>query len=163
MISMPNIQEKIKFQFVYPHWKSLRILLIHPFVSNVPFLFRKFLRCFQGIEEGCIGKKWVKVKLNCCRFLRMMSFLVNGLGVEGPTFTGFQFYKSRFCQHPFLQGSPFIRFCFARCQFRLQTMPLFSKPLEIISMINPKEVSNKKQHNQSMQLIFNNLKKLPVF
>ena len=41
---------------------------INPFVSNTPFLYplkalenRKVFWCFQGVEKGCIGNKWVKV------------------------------------------------------------------------------------------------------
>ena len=41
--------------------------LVNPFVPSAPFLYpRKTLenltvsRCFQGLEKGCIGNKWVK-------------------------------------------------------------------------------------------------------
>ena len=40
---------------------------VNPFVPNVPFLHplqtsenRKIFWCFQGVEKGCIGYKWVK-------------------------------------------------------------------------------------------------------
>ena len=44
--------------------------LLNPFVPNAPFLYplktsenlTVFL-CFQGLEKGCIGNKWVKVTL----------------------------------------------------------------------------------------------------
>ena len=39
---------------------------INPFVPNAPFLYplntlenHKVFRCFQGLEKGCIGNKWV--------------------------------------------------------------------------------------------------------
>ena len=42
--------------------------LINPFVPNAPFLFplktsenRKFFWCFQEVEKGCIGNKWVNI------------------------------------------------------------------------------------------------------
>ena len=38
----------------------------NPFVPNAPFLYplktsenRKVFLCFQGVEKGCIGNKWV--------------------------------------------------------------------------------------------------------
>ena len=39
----------------------------NPFVSNAPFLYpleTSENRCFQGVENGCIGNKWVKQKKN---------------------------------------------------------------------------------------------------
>ena len=46
-----------------------KILLFNPFVSNAPLLYPlktsenlTLFWCFHGIEKGCIGNKWVKVK-----------------------------------------------------------------------------------------------------
>ena len=43
------------------------VYLFNPFVSNEPFLHslktlknREVFWCFQGVEKGCIGNKWVK-------------------------------------------------------------------------------------------------------
>ena len=54
-----------------PSWLCMsllqKILLFNPFVSNAPSLYhlktsenRKIFWCFQGVEKGCIGNKWVK-------------------------------------------------------------------------------------------------------
>ena len=47
----------------------MRLYHINPFAPNAPFFYplkvsenlRVFL-CFQGVEKGCIGNKWVKEK-----------------------------------------------------------------------------------------------------
>ena len=45
-------------------------LWFNPFVPNAPFLYplkisenRKVLRCFQGVEKRCIGKKWLNAPI----------------------------------------------------------------------------------------------------
>ena len=46
-------------------WKCRRSL-INPLVPNAAFLYplkaseNRKVFCFQGVEKGCIGKKWVK-------------------------------------------------------------------------------------------------------
>ena len=49
---------------------ALMVVFPNPFVPNAPFLYplktsgnRKVFWCFQGIEKGCIRKKWVKFHL----------------------------------------------------------------------------------------------------
>ena len=52
-------------------WNGLILFLLYnfnPFVPNAPFLYplkrsenRKGFWCFQGLEKGCIGKKWVNM------------------------------------------------------------------------------------------------------
>ena len=42
---------------------SIIFQLLNPFVPNAPFLYylkQKVFRCFQGIDECCIGNEWVK-------------------------------------------------------------------------------------------------------
>ena len=34
----------------------------NPFVPNAPFLYLTVFWCFQGVEKGCIGNEWVKLK-----------------------------------------------------------------------------------------------------
>ena len=45
------------------------MFLINSFVPNAPFLYslktsenRKAFWCFQGVEKGCIGSKWVRIE-----------------------------------------------------------------------------------------------------
>ena len=68
------------FQHLYPSlwvYKKLNLLVkvtnyfsnvfINSFVPNAPFLNplktenRKFFRCFQGVEKGCIENEWVNI------------------------------------------------------------------------------------------------------
>ena len=49
---------------------KLEYLYVNPFVPNAPFLYplktsenQKVLRCFQGVEKGCIGNEWVNYDL----------------------------------------------------------------------------------------------------
>ena len=51
----------------------MNLIFINPFVPNIPFLYplkisenHKVFWCFQGIQKGCIGNKWVK---SCFAFL----------------------------------------------------------------------------------------------
>ena len=44
-------------------------MAMNPFVPNAPFFYllktsenRKDFWCFQGLEKGCIGSKWVQQK-----------------------------------------------------------------------------------------------------
>ena len=45
--------------------ENIVLKLVNPFVHNAPFLYplktenRKVLWCFQGVDKGYIGKKWV--------------------------------------------------------------------------------------------------------
>ena len=55
---MPDVKNKTFLEIV---------LLFNPFVPNAPFLYplktsqnRKIFWCFQEVEKGCIGNKWVK-------------------------------------------------------------------------------------------------------
>ena len=48
------------------HKKHFFIAWLNPFVPNTPFLYPikisenlAFFWCFQGVEKGCIGNKWV--------------------------------------------------------------------------------------------------------
>ena len=46
-------------------WSCAWIVIINPFVPSAPFLYPQKTEsltvfwCFQGVEEGCIGKEWV--------------------------------------------------------------------------------------------------------
>ena len=50
-------------------WRMMcRNVEFNPFVPNAPFLYplkasenRKVFRCFQGVEKGCTGNKWVNI------------------------------------------------------------------------------------------------------
>ena len=55
--------------FLYP-LKENSIFMLNPFAHNAPFLYPlKTLEnvtafwCFQGLEKGCIGNKWVKAMI----------------------------------------------------------------------------------------------------
>ena len=48
------------------------IIQFNPFVPSAPFLYPlkslgnvKVFWCFQGVEKGCIGNKWVKITTFC--------------------------------------------------------------------------------------------------
>ena len=54
--------------YVYIHkymYVCMNVLLcIMPFVLNATFLYHfTVLSCFQGVEKGCIGNKWVNILL----------------------------------------------------------------------------------------------------
>ena len=46
---------------------NVRLYLFNPSLPSAPFLYPiktenlRVLRCFHGVEKGCIGEKWVKV------------------------------------------------------------------------------------------------------
>ena len=51
------------------HWQNWVMETINPFVPNAPFLYPlktsanlADFGCFQGVEKGCIGNKWINVK-----------------------------------------------------------------------------------------------------
>ena len=53
--------------FLMLSWYSWFSLCVNPFVPNASFLYplktsekRKVFWCFQGLDKGCIGNKWVK-------------------------------------------------------------------------------------------------------
>ena len=50
--------------------KTLSRIPFNPFIPNTPFLYPlktsenlTFFWCFQGVEKGCIGNKWVKIQI----------------------------------------------------------------------------------------------------
>ena len=62
MTNVPNTWMEISLNTLGLHIKN-----INPFVPNALFLYplktsenRKVFWCFQGVEKGCIGNKWVK-------------------------------------------------------------------------------------------------------
>ena len=71
----------------------------NPFVSNAPFFYPMKISenvtvflCFQGVEKGCIGNKWVKQKIvSIISIVRIEIFYI------------FCNQKGRFKQKPLLQ------------------------------------------------------------
>ena len=68
-----NMDQKI-FKFRHFSRSGIYLSLINPFIPNAPFLYplktsenRKVFWCFQGMEKGCMGDKWVNCK-NKIRF-----------------------------------------------------------------------------------------------
>ena len=56
--------------------KNIAISHLNPFVPNAPLLYTlkaseslTVLWCFQGVEKGCIGNKWVNVNLLRNKFI----------------------------------------------------------------------------------------------
>ena len=74
-ICLVHVKEESSGNFAFQ--MSVMLRKINLFGSNAPFLYllktsenRKIFRCFQGVEKGCIGNKWVKY-----RFIHFLNYL----------------------------------------------------------------------------------------
>ena len=55
--------------FLVSFWKCMKYVdFVNQFFPSAPFLYPvetpekgKVFGCFQGVEKGCIGKKWVNI------------------------------------------------------------------------------------------------------
>ena len=57
---------------------SFEIFHVNTFVPNAPFLYPlTVFWCFQGVEKGCIGNKWVKYTLKKRDFICVTHFTPN--------------------------------------------------------------------------------------
>ena len=69
LLSMERVLNKLSDYKISKNITSYAFFLVfNSFVSNTLFLYplktsenRKVLLCFQGVEKGCIGNKWVKI------------------------------------------------------------------------------------------------------
>ena len=72
MLFVRNKLEKVAMSFekLIKKSKTMKLLdslkIVNPFVPNAPFLYPQsfFNHKFQGVEKGCIGNKWVNLRLN---------------------------------------------------------------------------------------------------
>ena len=74
LLATLQFSKKVSFHCVY--------IITNPFAPNVPFLYplktseyRKVFWCFQGVEKGCIGNKWVNPFQFTALFLYLLKIL----------------------------------------------------------------------------------------
>ena len=72
-----------EFALSFSNTRTKDLLYLNPFVPNVPFLYPlktsnnfTVFWCFQGVEKGCNGNKWVNKQITFfCRFCHLANLL----------------------------------------------------------------------------------------